>query len=133
MSAQSSVLINLQLDGVPIGSWETRGDFEVSGDSNKRRKPGGGMRSFPGRANYGTVEFTGVYDEVLADRWGFVMRRVKKGTLSATETMLNADDKPTSRKRAWTGRLVSATLGATDINGDDPRQATLVCDVETYV
>jgi hypothetical protein len=115
-----------------MGSWSTRGDFEVSRDSNKQRKPGGGWRSFPGRANPGTVEFTAVYDEVLADRWSFIMRRVGRGTLSGTETMLNADDKPTSRKRSFSGRLLSATLGGTDINTDDPRQATVVCDVETF-
>ena len=134
MTAMSNVLINLDLDGVSLGPWLQRSDFEVGGgDSNKVRQPGGGYKSYPGYAAYGSTTFTRTFEVPRdSDKWPFIQKKVNIGMLTGTETVTDPETGAASGVVIrLTGRLTSAVLNETNVGEDGARQITLTCDVET--
>lgn len=127
MSASSQSLITVVVDGVPLGTWDTRSGGESTADVTKRR-PGGTSQEkvTRGRGTTGDITVGREYElERDIERIRQLRPRVGRAQMVVVEQPLDTDDVPFGKPTTWTGVLNSVNTGDVDSDSDDPRMVEL--------
>jgi hypothetical protein len=124
--------ITATLDGVALGIFEDRGEFEVTApDGTYRLGNMGPEKTLGGKASNGTVTVTRIMDTLALGQRKWIRGRVGKGWLVINEQPLTIDEVAEGEPDVWSGRLVGYSQAGRDADGDDGMTYTLTCKPET--
>lgn len=132
MSTQDKYLVNVTLDGQPLGAGWTWSGGNPTAEIQKHPRPGGGDTSYPARVTFDDLTLSRVY-EVPRDSSirAFVRARVGRGRVTASRTALDEQDVPIpGTTETAVGRLGPANFGDSDPAATDKKMVELTVVVE---
>lgn len=133
MSTQDKYLVNVTVDGQPLGSGWTWAGGTPAPEIQKHPRAGGGDDTFPARVTYEDLTLSRVYmvprDSSIR---AFLKSRSGRGVVSASRTALDADEVPIpGTTETAVGRLGPVNPGDSDPAATDKKMVELVVVVES--
>lgn len=124
MSRQDQALITVTVDGVALGTFETRTGGDTDSNETTYRLGGMGPRvALGGNVMVGNVTVARLYDTDAQSRAKWLLGRAGKGKMVVTEQALDLDGNSTGDPLVWSGVL--KRVQTPERNADSDNAATL--------
>lgn len=128
MPLQLNSLVQVTLDGVDLGKWQTRSGGETEADMTSIYPGGGAAKQvLGGKRNVTEVTVSTHYRDDLRTRSKWIDSRVGLGSMSVSHTILDSNNVPLS-STVWTGILSGFNPPEADSDSNDPAMVELTME-----
>lgn len=133
MSTKQSYLLSVVVDGIQLGTFDTKTGGAAMAKGNKHRPGGMGVeKSYVSLPSYSDMKLTRVYelarDHELARR---LYGRSGVASASVTEQPLDANGVPYGNPIVYSGRFLGINPGDVDSNSEAPKMLEVDLEITT--